>query len=86
MPKSHLEGEESNHNGGERNLEGKGHGGGSREGNMIRVLGGGVKTLRASGKNGNMQPWELGCWGDPPECTREMGDERLPGLKERNLR
>jgi hypothetical protein len=24
---------------------------------------------------------EIGSWGDPPECTRELGGERLSGLK-----
>jgi hypothetical protein len=24
-------------------------------------------------------------WGDPPECTRDLGDERLSGLKGRDL-
>jgi hypothetical protein len=25
-------------------------------------------------------------WGDPPECVRDLGGERLSGLKERDLR
>ena len=49
------------------------------------VLGEG-KGLRASRKNGNRQPQEVGGWGDPPECIRDLGGERLPGLKGRDLR
>ena len=33
-----------------------------------------------------MQPWEVESWGDPPECTRDLGDERLLGLQKRDLR
>jgi hypothetical protein len=28
----------------------------------------GLKSPRASRKNGNMQLWEEGGWNDPPEC------------------
>jgi hypothetical protein len=44
------------------------------EGHMIGywVGGKGLKSLRTSRKNGNFQPQEVGGWGDPPECTREM--------------
>jgi hypothetical protein len=46
-----------------------------------------TEVLRASRKNGNMQPLEIGDGGPPPpECTRDLGGERLPGLKERDLR
>jgi hypothetical protein len=64
---------------------GKGSG---EEGNMIRywVGGGRTEALRVSRKNGNRQPWEVeGGRGDPPECTRVLGGERLSGLKERDL-
>ena len=45
-----------------------------------------TEALRASRKNGNRQPWEVGGWGYPPECTRNMGGERLSGPKVRDLR
>jgi hypothetical protein len=32
-------------------------------------------------KNGNRQPLEVGGWGDHPECTRDLGGEKLSGLK-----
>jgi hypothetical protein len=54
------------------------------------VLGEGKRTeaLRASRKNGNRQPREVGSWGggNPPECTSDLGGERLSGLKGRDLR
>jgi hypothetical protein len=61
---------------------------GDQRGEHDWVLGGGkgLKSLRASRKNGNMQPWEVGGWGDPPECTRDMGSDRLSGLKGKHLR
>jgi hypothetical protein len=40
-----------------------------------------TEALRASRKNGNRQPWEIGDLGDPPECTRDLGGERFSGLK-----
>jgi hypothetical protein len=40
----------------------------------------------ASRKNVNRKPQEIGDWGDPPECTRDLGGEKLPGLKGRDLR
>jgi hypothetical protein len=43
-------------------------------------------STRASRKNGNRQPWEVGHWGDPPECTRDLEGERLLGMKWRDLR
>ena len=45
-----------------------------------------TEALRASRKNGNRQPQEIGGWGDPPECTRDLGGERLSGLKGKDLR
>ena len=68
-----------------RDLEGKGGGGG---GEHDLVLGGGKRTeaLRASRKNRKKQPREVGGWGDPPECTRDLGGERFSGLKGRDLR
>jgi hypothetical protein len=41
---------------------------------------------RASRKYGNRQPKEVGSWGDPPECTRDLGGERLSELEGRDLR
>jgi hypothetical protein len=43
------------------------------------VLGGAkeLKSLMASRKNRIMQPQKVIGWGDPPECTRDLGDERL---------
>jgi hypothetical protein len=41
----------------------------------------GLKSLRASKKNVNRQPQEIGGWVYPPECTRDLGGERLPGRK-----
>jgi len=38
-------------------------------------------VVRVSRKNENRQPWEVGCWEDPPEYTRDLGGERLSGLK-----
>jgi hypothetical protein len=45
-----------------------------------------TEALRASRKNRNRQPQEIGHWGDPPKCTRDLGGERLPGFKGRDLR
>jgi hypothetical protein len=42
-----------------------------------------IETLRARRKNGIRQPWEVGGWGYPPECTRDLGGERHSGLKGR---
>ena len=64
---------------GERNLGGK-EDGGWGEGNMIRYWGKGwTLALEASRKNGNRHPLEVGGWGDPPECTRELGGDRISG-------
>ena len=50
------------------------------------VLGEG-KRLRTSRKNGNRQPQEIGGWEEPtPECTRDLGGERLSRNKGRNPR
>jgi hypothetical protein len=46
-------------------------------------LGKRTETLRTRRKNIKRQPGEV---GGPPECTRDLGDERLPGLKVRDLR
>jgi hypothetical protein len=32
------------------------------------------------------KPLEVGGWGDLPECTRDLGGERLSGIKGRDLR
>jgi hypothetical protein len=65
--------------------------GGRREGNWTAVgwgkswtwsdIGWVKKTeaLRGKRKNGNRQPLELGVWGNPPECTREVQVENLSG-------
>ena len=45
-----------------------------------------TEALRASRKNGNRQPPEIGGWQDPLEYTRDLGGERLSGLKGRDLR
>ena len=46
-----------------------------------------TEVLRASRKTGNRQPLEReGCGEDPPEWTRDLGGERLSGLKGRDLR
>ena len=60
--------------------------GGRREGGEPDLALGEGKGLRARGKNVNRQPQEIGGWGDPPECTRDLGGERLSGLKGRDLR
>ena len=59
-----------------------------QRGEHDQVLGGekGLKSLRASRKNENRQPREIEGWGDPPECTRDLGGEGLSGLKERDRR
>jgi hypothetical protein len=44
-----------------------------------------TEALRTSRKNVNRQPQEVGDWGDPPECTRDLGGERLSALKGRDL-
>ena len=45
-----------------------------------------TEALRASRKNGHRQPQVIGCWGAPPECTRDLGGKRLRGIKGRDLR
>jgi hypothetical protein len=62
--------------------------GGRERGEHYQVLGGrtGLKSPRACRKNGNMKPREAGCWRNPPECTRDLGGDRLSELKERDLR
>lgn len=45
-----------------------------------------TEVLMSGRKNVNRQPQEIGGWGDPPECTRDLGGERLSGLKGRDLR
>jgi hypothetical protein len=44
------------------------------------------EALMAGRVKGNMQPQEIGGWGDPLKCTRDMGGKRLSGLKGRDLR
>jgi hypothetical protein len=82
------EGKECNHRRGEgvRDPGGKG----DREGKGGRWSGirlwKRTETQRASRKIRNRQPQEIGGWRDPPECTIDMGGERLLGLKGRYLR
>jgi hypothetical protein len=69
MPQSHLGRVESNHRKGEgREEPGYERGQEREEGNRIRYWGWGwgrtEEALRASRKNGNRQPWEVGGWGD----------------------
>jgi hypothetical protein len=45
-----------------------------------------TEALRENRKNGNKQPLEVGDWGDPPECIRNLGGKRHSGLKERDIR
>jgi hypothetical protein len=40
-------------------------------------------TLKASKMNRNWQPQEVGSGGNPLEYTRDLGGERLSGLKGR---
>jgi len=48
--------------------------------NMIRYwVGEKTDALRANRKNGNRQPQDVG-GRDPPECTRDLGGERLARL------
>jgi hypothetical protein len=42
--------------------------------------------MRASRRNGNRQPWDLGGWGYPTLSTRDLGDVRHLGLKGRDPR
>jgi hypothetical protein len=44
-----------------------------------------TEALRASRKNVNRQPQEKRRLGETPECIRDLGDERLPGLLGRDL-
>jgi hypothetical protein len=45
-----------------------------------------TEALKASRNNGNRQPQEVGGEGtDTLECSRDMGGERLSGLKRRDL-
>jgi hypothetical protein len=95
-----FEREESNHKWGRRaeGREGGGDLGGKvdglwgeweGEGNLIWFW---VKerteSLRASIKNVNRQPQEIGGWetSPPPESTRDLGGVRLPGHKGSDLR
>ena len=63
----------------------EGEEGGKGRGKPDLVLGEGKEALRASKKNGNRQLQEIEGCGDPPECTRDLGGERLPGLKGKTL-
>jgi hypothetical protein len=79
------EGKESNHkgDGGGREALGRERGLRLGRGEHYLVLGEwkGTEALRASRKNGNRQPSEVGVWEDPSECTGELGGEKLSGLK-----
>jgi hypothetical protein len=39
----------------------------------------------ASRKNVKKQPQKIRGWRDLPECTRDLGSERLPGLIRRDF-
>jgi hypothetical protein len=75
MSQSHWEGEESNHKWRGRDLGREGEWGAKKS-----------KVLRDSRKKGNRQLWEVGSWGDPPVCTRDLRGERLSGLKGKDSR
>jgi hypothetical protein len=46
-----------------------------------------TEALSTSRKNANRQPLKAGDGGGgAPECTRGLGDERLSGLKRKDLR
>jgi hypothetical protein len=74
------EGEEINHKA-EGREAGKGvEGWAEREHDQVLGVGKGLKYLRSSRKNENIQPLEVGGWRHPPECTRDSG------LKGRDLK
>jgi hypothetical protein len=75
-----LEGEESNHNGEGRDLRGKGDGEGQTGEHNWGLKG--LKSLRSSRNNGNMQPWEVAGCGESPVCTRYLEGERLGNQRE----
>ena len=58
----------------------KGKWGRGGESDLVLGKGKGLKPCGAAERNVNRQPQEIGGWGDPPECTRDLGGERLPGL------
>jgi hypothetical protein len=39
-----------------------------------------TEAMKASRKNGNRKPLEVGYFRDSPECTRDLGGKRLSGL------
>jgi hypothetical protein len=68
--------------------EGNWIGEGQRKRGTWSDIGVGNRSEAPSKMNGNMQTWEVegGRWGDPLECTRDLGGERISRLKERDLR
>jgi hypothetical protein len=44
-----------------------------------------AESLRASRIPGNREPREIEGWRNPPECTRNLGVERLSGFKFKDL-
>jgi len=61
--------------GGRRKSEGK-----RREGSGMRV--GNIReALKARRMDGNVQLWRVGDWEKLLESSRDLGCERLPGLK-----
>ena len=49
--------------------------------------GGGREDQRASRMHGNLQPQKVwGGWEVPLESSRDLGDERLPGLSRSDFR
>ena len=61
--------------------EGKGMGGGGKRNMIWYWVRERTEVLIASRRNGNMQLWEVGGWGHPPESTRNPGGKRLSRLK-----
>ena len=53
---------------------------------VLGAVGNRSEALRASRKNGNRKPQEVGGGGDPLGGTRDVGGEKHSGLKGRDLR
>jgi hypothetical protein len=92
MPQSHLRERrkklqvERERSGRESGL-GWGVGVGGGRGEAVLELGEGERLnfLRASRKNGNRQPQEIGGWGNPPQYTRDLrGNKSMIQLKGRS--
>jgi hypothetical protein len=86
MPQSHLAGRRKQSQEKGRDLGEKGD---REEGNMIRYWGVGWIGLKPQGlaeRIGLKQATLEGWWGNLLECIRDLGGERLSGLKGRDLR